>query len=133
MLTLFSITTITFYLVASCKDPGYVMTNIFKVESENSVVHVTEEIPIGINKRKRKKVTRPPSTVLEEIEKENKMLGIDSSGQKARKKQRSFFFQNDFEVQNGQDSSHFQFHPNGRNPLFQQSDPSNIIRLNGEQ
>ena len=82
--------------------------NIFKVETENSVVHVTEEVPIGIHKRKRKKVTRPPSTVLEEIEKENKILGIDASGFKGKKRQKnSRLFANDFEVPNPNNNSFF--------------------------
>lgn len=74
-----TLSTLTFYLYASLKDPGFVKTNLFKAETENSIVHVTEEIVggIGTQKRRRRKVTRPPSTVLEEIEKENKILGID--------------------------------------------------------
>jgi hypothetical protein len=40
-----------------------------------------------MGRRKRKKMTRPPSTVLEEIEKENKLLGIRSD-----KKQNNIFF-----------------------------------------
>jgi hypothetical protein len=52
---------------------------LFKAETENSIVHVTEEMTVGggNRKRRRRKFTRPPSTVLEEIEKENKILGID--------------------------------------------------------
>ena len=81
--------------MASEKDPGFVKTNLFKAETENSVVHITEEIPVQSlgsknngqirKKMRRRKFTRPPSTVLEEIEKENRMLGINSNSSQGKR------------------------------------------------
>lgn len=40
---IFSSLAFIFYSLAAFKDPGFVKINIFKGETENSVVHMTEE------------------------------------------------------------------------------------------
>jgi hypothetical protein len=39
-----TVMTLVFYLMVSLKDPGYVLTNLFKIETENSVINITEEM-----------------------------------------------------------------------------------------
>jgi hypothetical protein len=49
---------------------------------------------------RRRKHTRPPSTVLEEIEKENKILGLSSEkkGDMSRKQQMVYSIENEFNL-----------------------------------
>lgn len=85
--------TIFAYYLTAWGNPGIVETNFFKAETENDLSVAMEEVnsqqPLE-RERRRKKVTREPSTLKDEIEKDaqlsyirNKQACMEQSGLEA--------------------------------------------------